>query len=125
VGDRALVRVQLPVRLDENHEPQPNLALVVPRADRYRSQHPAAADVLLLIEVSNSSLGYDRGAKLRLYGTHGIVEYWIVNLPERVVEVCRQPRAGGYGSMQRFSPGAELDPAALPGVRIGVSRLFS
>ena len=65
--------------------------LLRPRADRYRSGHPTAADVLLLVEVADTSLAFDRGPKLALYARHGVPEVWVVDLVSRAVEVCREP----------------------------------
>jgi len=75
VGASAQVRVQAPVRFMPRSEPQPDIALVKPRSDAYRNAHPIAADVLLLIEVSESTLRFDLEVKSRLYATHGIPEY--------------------------------------------------
>ena len=88
-----LASVQGPLRLDRHNEPQPDLMLLRPRRDRYRNSHPTAADVLLLVEVADSSLAYDRGPKLALYARHGVPEVWVVDLVGRTVEVCRAARA--------------------------------
>ena len=88
---RVQVRIQGPLRLDRRNEPQPDLMLLRPRPDRYRSGHPTAADVLLLVEVADSSLAYDRGPKLALYARHGVPEVWLVDLVGRAVEICREP----------------------------------
>jgi Uma2 family endonuclease len=95
---RAIVRVQNPVRLSGNSEPQPDLSLLRPRADFYTGRHPESADVFALIEVAAGSLPYDRGRKRRAYARRGVVEYWIVDLAARSVEVCRGPSAFGYQS---------------------------
>jgi Uma2 family endonuclease len=120
VGDRALIRVALPVRLDAHSEPEPDFALVLPRQDHYRQAHPTPADILLLIEVAQTSLAFDRTAKLRLYAAHGIREYWIVNLPERCIEICRDPAGDRYASVTRAAPEATLEPLALPGLRLSL-----
>ncbi len=117
------VRVQGPLRLDAYNEPEPDLLLLRPRADGYRASHPTAADVLLLVEVADSSLAYDRGAKLALYARHGVPEVWIVDLAGRAVEVCRQPRPQGYGERQRFAEG-ELTPTLVPALTIDVVALL-
>jgi Uma2 family endonuclease len=124
VADRASVRVGLPIRLGDHSEPEPDLALVTRRQDRYRHAHPTAQDVLLLIEVAQSSLAFDRTAKLRLYAAQGIREYWIVNLPERCIEVCRAPQGDRYASVTRVTPGTALEPEALPGVILRVADLL-
>ncbi|MEN0075175.1 MAG: Uma2 family endonuclease [Paracraurococcus sp.] len=124
VGDRAVVTVQGPLRLSDHSEPQPDLLLLKPRADHYRSAHPAPADVLLLVEVAQSSLAYDRQVKLPLYARHRIPEVWIVNLGDGVVEVYREPKDEAYLATTRAARGDMLEPAALPGLRIAVTEVI-
>ena len=123
-GGRALVSIQNPVRLDLRNEPEPDVALLVPRADDYRGAHPSAADVLLLIEVADSSLPFDRGRKRVLYARFGIREYWIVDLDGSEVEVFRQPTAGVYASSETAGLEAVLTVDALPGVQLPVREIF-
>ena len=123
-GDRAVVRVQNPVRLSDLTEPQPDLALLRPRDDFYATAHPGPADTLLIVEVSHSTLGYDRGIKLPLYAAAGIPEVWIVNGDDGVIEVYREPSGGYYGSERRLHPGDVLTPLALPSVQIPVERVL-
>jgi Uma2 family endonuclease len=120
----ALVSVQSPLRLDAYDEPEPDLMLLRPRPDGYRAGHPGAADVLLLIEVSESSLAYDRSTKLALYAKFGVPEVWIVDLFGAAVEVCREPKGGAYASRERL-PGGLLAPALVRGVTIDVARLLA
>lgn len=120
---RAIVSVQNPLRLDRRNEPQPDLMLLRPRADDYGARHPTAADVLLLIEVADSSLAFDRGAKLALYARHGVPEVWNVDLVGRTVEICRAPSATGYAERRRMSEG-DLTPALVPGLTIGLAELL-
>ena len=120
----ALVAVQSPLRLDAYNEPEPDIMLLRPRADGYRESHPGAADVLLLVEVSESSLAYDRGVKLPLYARFGVPEVWIVDLIGLAVEVCREPREGAYASRDRLTNGL-LTPALIPGVTIDVAALVA
>jgi Uma2 family endonuclease len=124
VGERALVSVQNPVRLDDLSEPQPDFALLKPRPDFYRGAHAEPSDVLLLIEVADTSLSYDRAVKRILYARHAIPELWIVDLTAGEVEVCRQPKADGYAAMERVGRDGVLEPELLPGVRIQASALF-
>jgi Uma2 family endonuclease len=123
-GDRAVVTVQAPLRLSETSEPQPDLLLLKPRADLYRSEHPTAAEVLLLVEVADSSLRYDRGVKLPLYAWHGVPEVWIVNIGEGVVDVYRDPQDEAYRTTAHAARGEVLEPAALPGLRILVTEVL-
>jgi hypothetical protein len=119
-----LISVQDPLRLDGFNEPEPDLMLLRPRADDYRDSHPGAADVLLLVEVSDSSLAYDRGRKLALYARFGVPEVWIVDIAGSAVETWRQPRDGVYASTGRLSGGA-LAPDLVPGAAIDVAALLA
>ena len=124
LAGRGMLSVQNPVRLDDGSEPEPDVALLRPRADYYQTATPCPPDVLLLIEVADTSLDDDRAIKAPLYAEHGIAECWIVNLLDRVVEVHRQPRNGRYAEVRRIAPGAMLDMALLPGISLPVSDLF-
>jgi Uma2 family endonuclease len=124
VGEHAVVSVQGPVRLDDFNEPEPDFALLKPRPDFYRDAHPGPADVLLLIEVADTSLNYDRAVKRALYARHSIPELWIVDLTSREVEVCRQPKHDGYAMIERVGRDGMLEPGLLSGVRIQAAVLF-
>lgn len=124
VSDKVILSVQNPLRLDLHNEPQPDLMLLRPRDDGYRSAHPAAADVLLLVEVAaESPLAYDRGTKLPLYARHGIQEVWIVDLVGRAIEIHGHPVAGRFTTERRQSAGP-LAPTCLPDCPVDVDRLF-
>ena len=119
-----LLSVQSPLRLDAYNEPEPDLMLLRPRADDYRAGHPTAADVLLLIEVSDSSLAYDRGVKLALYARFGVPEVWIVDLDGAAVEICRKPEEGAYAWREKRAAG-KLAPALVPNAEIDIGALFA
>lgn len=121
---RWLTTVQNPVRLDEHSEPQPDLMLLKPAADYYRNRHPRPEDVLLLIEVSDATLKFDREAKLPAYGRAGIGEVWIVNLTDRTVEVYREPHFTGYDSKSVLRTGEEAAPGVFPDLKINVEDLL-
>ncbi len=120
----ALVSVRNPLRLDAFNEPEPDFLLLRPRADDYRAGHPGAADVLLLVEVSDSSLAYDRGRKLELYEKFEVPEVWIVDIAGCAVEVYRQPQGRAYSSMERRT-GGMLAPDLIPGIAIDVAALLA
>lgn len=124
VGDRAIVRVQGAIRLSPVTEPEPDVALLKPRADFYRHEHPTGDDVLLVIEVSDSTLRYDRDIKVPLYARHGVPEVWIVDLQDNRLLTYASPIDGEY---ERRNAAAEpgLTPiAALPDVAVDLSGLL-
>lgn len=125
LGDRAVVWVQNPIRLGDLSEPEPDIALLRPSGDDYGGGLPVAADILLLVEVADSSVAYDRDVKLPLYAAHGIVEVWLVDLPAGVVEVWSEPDATGYTSLRRMGPGRFLTPQAFPDVSLSVDELLA
>ena len=98
-GESVFVRCQNPLRLDDISEPEPDIAILRPRADFYMTAHPGAADVLLVIEVADTSLAYDLGTKVPLYARHGIPEVWVIDAATRQTRVFRRPvGSGGTGS---------------------------
>lgn len=120
---RYITRVQNPIRLDDHSEPEPDIAIVKSTGDFYKSAHPAPDAVLLLIEVAESSLDYDREKKLPVYGRAGIPETWIVNLDERTIEIYREPQFTGYASKAILSAG-EARPIAFPDVSLNIQALL-
>lgn len=123
VGARALVDTLNPLRLDDYTEPLPDLVLLRPRADFYR-RHPRPEDVLLVVEVADTTLRYDRAVKVPHYGRAGVPEVWIVDLPHRRVEVYRAPEGGRYHEVHHAAPGTVLVPGALPELRLPVEEVF-
>ncbi len=121
---RVLVNPQNPLRLGPWSEPQPDVALVAWRDDLYASTAPGLEDCLLLVEVSDSSLHYDRHIKMPLYARHGIRESWILNLPEDVLEVYRRPGPDGYAEARRLRRGDVVAPEAFPDAVFIVSDLL-
>ena len=125
VGNAALVSVQSPLRLNRMNEPQPDLQLLRRRDDFYVKALPAGPDVLLAIEVADSSLRYDRQIKLPLYATHGIEEFWLVDLNAKELIRCRKPRNGRYDEIVAVGPAMLREPATtISDFRIDLSRLF-
>lgn len=117
------IRVQTTLRMpSQNSAPEPDLVWV--RRRSYARRHPEPADVLLLIEVAESSLTEDRGEKLELYATAGIPEYWIVNLVDFTVEVHREPRGQLYAVVRTFSSGEFVSPVVVPPARLAVNYIF-
>ena len=124
IEGRAVLRVQGHVRLDENNRPEPDLALLKWRDDLYGSQSPMPEDILLLIEVSDSTLASDRNVKLALYARFDIPEVWIENIPDRVVEAYANPVEGQYTESRIYRPGETITPRAFPDVSLPVSELI-
>ena len=121
LGDRAIVRIQGSVRLNERSEPQPDVALLKNRADFYRSRSAGPSDILLIVEVSDSSLSYDRGVKLRLYAEAEVTEVWIANIRARTIEAYTDPSNGEYTTRRTFRPGQTVSPAAFPDIALPVA----
>lgn len=118
------IRVQNPIRLNDFSEPQPDVTVLKRRDDFYRDAHPTPADVLLLIEVSDTTIEYDRQVKVPLYARAGVPEVWVVNLADEQIEVYRDPQGGEYKAAARAARGEELAAVAVGGLRVGVSEIL-
>lgn len=123
--DEIVVRVQNPVRLDQTNEPEPDIALLRPRAQPYREAHPRPEDVLLIVEVADTSLRYDQEVKCPLYARYGIPEAWVIDVAGDRLHVYREPDAGEYRIHRRPRRDETLNPWALPDIAIDLRRLFS
>jgi Uma2 family endonuclease len=121
-GHEHVVSAQLPVRLSQRSEPQPDVALLRAKATGYRRAHPTAGDVLLLIEISDTTLRYDLGVKARLYATHGVTEYWVVDLVANRVWRHRKPSGTQYLERTEIATGSLELPERLG--EIAVTELF-
>jgi Uma2 family endonuclease len=99
-GTDRWIRQQLPLRLERYSEPVPDIAVVTARADYYKDRHPAPADALLVVEVAEATLRYDREVKAALYARHGVREYWVVDCEARVVHRYREPKSSGYSRIE-------------------------
>lgn len=122
--DRCVVRVQDPIQLDDHSEPEPDLVLARTRPDHYATAHPTPEDLLLVIEVADSSLLYDQAIKKPLYARSGIAELWLVDLTQQRIVVHRHPTAEGYESVQHAHAGDTLSPAAFPDVALAVDAIL-
>ena len=122
VGDAAVVSVQNPVKLNEHTEPQPDITVIRPRD--YTESLPLPEDVLLLIEVSDTTLAYDRNVKLPLYARAGIGEVWIVNLAAKAIEQYTDHSGDGYRRVDHKRGGQKLLPAALPDLTLTVDEIL-
>ena len=124
VRGAALVWVQNPVWLGEVDEPCPDVVLLRPRADRYRTKHPTAADILLLVEVSDSTLRYDLIRKVPLYARAGVVEAWVVDLLHDRMLVHRNPGPDGYRTVTTLGRGDSVTAASFPDHSLAVSDIL-
>ena len=118
------VRAQLPLALGQYSEPQPDVALLRPRADFYASVLPTPVDILLLIEVAETSLEYDRQVKLPLYARNGVLESWLVQLDRDQITVHRDPSPTGYQTVETVRRGERLTILALPDLALTADDLL-
>lgn len=125
-GPAYWVRIQLPLIVDPDSEPEPDLTVVPGSPRDYAQDHPRTA--VLVVEVADSTVAKDRTYKTRIYARAGIPEYWIINLAERCLEVYRDPETSTqtalYRSSQRLNPSDSLAPLAAPGSTVTVSDLL-
>jgi Uma2 family endonuclease len=124
LAGRAQVRGQSPMWLSLIDMPQPDILIVRPRADFYYAAHPMPPDILLAVEVAETSSRFDRGIKTPLYARAGVVETWIVDLKGRLVEAHRRPTHNGYKEVRLLRPGRILAPDAFPDIQLPVAGLF-
>ena len=124
VRGQAIVRVQGSIRLDARSEPQPDIALLRPRDDFYSSRSVTPDDILLLVEVANSSLEDDRKKAREKYAKRGIPELWIANLRDEVIERYRNPTPDGYEDVEIFHRGDTISPSLLPDVELAVDDIL-
>ncbi len=123
-GDAAFLSIQNPIRLNDFSEPEPDLALLRSRDDFYRDAHPTPADVLLIIEVADTTLGYDRQVKTPLYAKVGIAEVWIVNLSDAQIEIYSGLADGAYQTISNFRHGDTAQSPTIDGLVIGVADML-
>ncbi|MBE9096643.1 Uma2 family endonuclease [Tychonema sp. LEGE 07203] len=122
--DRVTLGVQDPIQLTEKTEPQPDVVLLQPRADYYETAHPMPSEVLLLVEVSDSTVDYDRDVKVPNYSRSGIQEVWLWDLEVNCLEVYRNPTANGYISVQKFERGETVSPLAFPNFVVSIDGIL-
>jgi Uma2 family endonuclease len=120
----AIVWVQNPIRLDDRSEPEPDICVLRPRADFYGESLPTPADVLLVVEVSETTLDYDRRRKLPLYARAGVPEVWIVNLTDERIETFADPAGGDYLHHADSGRGEEVWARGVAPLRLGVAEVL-
>ncbi len=124
IGDNGLVFPQNPLKLSQNSEVYPDLTLLKPRSDDYRTTIPIAGDALLVIEVSDTTLRYDRSVKVPLYAHHGVPEVWLFDVENGKVEIFRQPSIDGYRMILRPENTETIVPEQLPEVRVDLAEIW-
>ena len=125
VGDAAIVRVQGSIRLSQWSEPEPDLVLLAPRADFYRGEFALGTDTLLVIEVSDTTLPYDRDIKAPLYARHGVPEVWIFDVQHDGLLVYGGLREGKYERHVALDRPSSVTVTRLPGVTLELAALFA
>jgi Uma2 family endonuclease len=124
-GQTAIVRSQNPIVLDNFSEPEPDLVLCQPPREKYLENHPRPEDILLIVEISDSTLYLDRNHKALAYARAGIIQYLLVNVNNQTIEDYRQPGADGYGSKQTYHEGDAFNLEAFPEAEVRVDELLS
>ncbi len=124
LGTSIVLSVQNSIRLDDNSEPQPDLAILKPRDDFYEEGLPTPSDILLIIEVADSTIAYDREVKAPLYAAAGIPEMWLFDVNKKAIEGYSQPSANGYKHIYRYDEGDTLSMLAFPNVTFIWAELF-
>ena len=124
LGESAIVRVQGSIRLGEKVVPQPDFTVLRPRADFYEDDLPGPGDVVLVVEVADSSLSYDRNEKSRLYARYGVPEYWLLDLVQNTVLVHSEPGPVAYQHVEIRSRGDVWNSHSLPDLRVGGAEIL-
>jgi Uma2 family endonuclease len=124
IEGQSLLSVQNPIRLSQYSEPQPDVALLCFRSDYYAQAHPGPGDMFLVIEVADTSVGFDREVKMPLYAGAGIPEAWLVDRDGDDITVSRQPTAAGYRAVRCLQRGQSLAPEACPAVVLAVDDIL-
>jgi Uma2 family endonuclease len=124
LADKAIMTAQNPLQLGDLSEPEPDFMLLRPEKVFYTQRHPTAEDVLLLVEVAESSLDYDQTIKLGLYARYNIAEYWVLNLNTGCLEVYRQPQGHLYQQKNTLKVGDTITLSLLDSIEIKVSEIL-
>jgi Uma2 family endonuclease len=124
IGEQAIVRCQDPISLPNHSEPEPDIVIARLRSDDYVNSHPAPADIILVIEVADSTIRFDRDTKAPLYAAAGIREYWIVNLIDNRLEIYRQPEGSIYASIEIITPPRSINLPQFPEIVVPISDFF-
>ncbi|MBS3028686.1 MAG: Uma2 family endonuclease [Dolichospermum sp. DET50] len=129
IGNQATLQCQAPISIPPKSEPEPDFAIIKNRDDNYLSSHPQGTDVLLVIEVADSSIDYDQKVKIPLYAKAGIADYWIFNLLDNYLECYSEPYQNkqsifGYGSKRIILPNQVISLPHFSDLQLDLNRLF-
>ena len=124
IEERAIVRCQDPITLPKNSEPEPDIVIARLRADDYVDSHPSAADIILIIEVADSTIKFDREIKAAIYAAAGVSEYWIFNLLDDRLEIYRQPEGSIYTSIQIVTPPQSVNLSQFSEIALDIGDFF-
>lgn len=124
LAGKAVVAVQNPIRIDDYNAPEPDISLLRPREDFYRKSLPAPQDALLLIEVSDSTVEYDRDIKKTLYAEAGIAEFWLINLKENTVERYSSPKNGSYRLAEILESGETIKAGTIENLELKIDEIL-
>lgn len=120
LGNRVLVRLQDPVRLNNYSEPEPDIAMVIPDPLYYEDHHPTPSEIYLIIEVADTTLRTDLGIKANLYARSQIADYWVLDVNNRQLHVLREPSQDGYQSIAVLEDDASISPLQFPDISFAV-----
>jgi Uma2 family endonuclease len=121
---RAIVRCQDPITLPNHSEPEPDIVIARLRSDDYVNSHPSPEDIILVIEVADSTIKFDRDTKAPLYAAAGIGEYWIINLVDDRLEIYRQPEGNIYTSIEIVTPPRSIRLPHFSEISLNISDFF-
>lgn len=123
-GAEAILAPQNPAYMNEHSEPQPDIALLRWRDDFYAGSHPSPEDILLLIEVADTSIGFDRRKKIPLYARSGVPDFWLIDLIKSTIEIYREPSTSGFRDIRKLRSGDRISPLAFPDLELNVSDIL-
>ncbi len=124
LGNLAIIDAQDPIKLNDSSEPQPDIALLHPRDDFYATAHPQPQDIFLLIEVADTTITLDREVKVPLYANSGIIELWLIDINNQVIEVYYEPLGDCYKYMQQFQAGQTIYLQSFPNLGFEVNEIL-
>jgi Uma2 family endonuclease len=122
---RVIVSTQNPIALEDGTEPEPDIALLIPRDDFYAKGHPTPADIFFVLEIADTSFLYDKEVKLMKYARASIAEAWLLNLNQDEILACRDPSSDGYQGIQTIQRGQTLSLLAFPDITVSVDDLLA